>query len=138
MQIKTVLIVDDDRNIRRIAEITLSQVGRFKVVTAASGQEALAKAKSEQPDVILLDVVMPDLDGPGTLTELKSSPETAKIPVIWLTATAQNEELEQCQNLGAAGVILKPFDPMSLSTQIMEILETAQNHPKNRKTDMAD
>jgi len=118
-----VLLVDDEPDIRRIGQISLEHVGRWKVVQANSGREALGLAASEQPDVILLDVMMPELDGPGTLARLREVPATADIPVIFMTAKAQPHEVAGYRALGAAGVIAKPFDPMTLPGEIRTIVE---------------
>jgi CheY-like chemotaxis protein len=97
-------------------------VGRG-VGSAATGEEALDRARSEQPDAILLDVMMPGIDGPTTLAMLREEPSTAKIPVVFLTAKVQRQELESYVALGAAGVILKPFDVMTLADQIRQLVE---------------
>jgi CheY-like chemotaxis protein len=122
MAIAKVLLVDDEPNIRKIGELSLKKVGKWAVVLAASGPEGIELAEREQPDLILLDVMMPGLDGPATLVELKSRPETAQIPVIFMTAKVQKHEIERYHAAGAVGVIPKPFDPMSLPAQILEIL----------------
>ncbi len=122
MAIAKVLLVDDEPNIRKIGELSLKKVGKWEVVLAASGPEGLELATRERPDLILLDVMMPGLDGPATLAELKKSPETAAIPVIFMTAKVQKQEVERYLAAGAIGVIPKPFDPMSLPGQIREII----------------
>ncbi len=120
--VKKVLMVDDDGDIRRIGQVSLQKVGKWNVALASSGHEGVKLAVREQPDVILLDVMMPELDGPSTLAKLKSQPETAGIPVIFMTAKVLRSEVEEYLSLGAHGVIVKPFDPMTLPTQIREIL----------------
>jgi CheY-like chemotaxis protein len=117
-----VLIIDDEDDIRRIAILSLSRVGKMEVVDASGGQEGVKKAASERPDVILLDVMMPGLDGPATLSALRSNPATAEIPVVFLTAKAMASEIERLMGLGARGVLTKPFDPMSLPKQLMTCL----------------
>jgi two-component system OmpR family response regulator len=117
-----VLIIDDEDDIRRIAVLSLSRVGKMEVVDASGGQEGVKKAASERPDVILLDVMMPGLDGPATLSALRSNPATAEIPVVFLTAKAMASEIERLMGLGARGVLTKPFDPMSLPKQLMTCL----------------
>jgi two-component system OmpR family response regulator len=117
-----VLIIDDEDDIRRIARLSLSRVGGMEVRDASSGPDGVRKAMEEVPDVILLDVMMPGLDGPRTLSALLSRPETAKIPVVFLTAKALPSELERLKSLGAAGVLTKPFDPMTLPARLREIL----------------
>jgi two-component system OmpR family response regulator len=118
-----VLLVDDEPDIRRIGQISLEHVGQWTVVQAQSGLQALTLAANERPDVILLDVMMPELDGPGTFARLREDPATASIPVIFMTAKAQPHEVASYRALGAAGVIAKPFDPMSLPGEIRSIVE---------------
>jgi CheY-like chemotaxis protein len=122
--IRKVLMVDDEPHIRRIGELSLRGVGKWQVVLAGSGKEAVELARRERPDVILLDVMMPGMDGPATLAELRDSGETAAIPVIFLTAKAQRHEVERYRMLGAAGVLTKPFDPMTLPDEVRTIIET--------------
>jgi CheY-like chemotaxis protein len=113
-----VLLVDDEDDIREVAEVSLHLVAGWQVATARSGEEAVVKALVEQPDVILLDVMMPGLDGPEALGRLRADPRTAAIPVVFLTAKAQASERERLVGLGAAGVISKPFDPLTLAEQV--------------------
>lgn len=113
-----VLIIDDEDDIRRIASISLSKLGKMDVVEAGSGTEGLKKAREGALDAILLDVMMPGLDGPSTLAALRSDPRTASIPVIFLTAKAMTPELERLNGLGVAAVLVKPFDPTTLSAQV--------------------
>ncbi|MHB1988314.1 MAG: response regulator [Acidimicrobiales bacterium] len=117
-----VLLIDDEELIREVAMVSLAKVGGWEVITACSGEEGLSKAAVEQPDAILLDVMMPGLDGPGTLERLKANPVTAAIPVVFLTAKVRQSEQRQWTDLGAAGVLVKPFDPMLLATQVAEVL----------------
>ncbi len=123
MTIRKVLIVDDDEDIRRVTEIALRRIGGWNVVHAASGAEALVRARAEQPDVVLLDVMMPDGDGPTTLARLRADPATAGLPVIFLTARVQRSELESYRELGASGVIEKPFDATALPDAIRRLVE---------------
>src|SRR5436190_8943948 len=106
-----VLIIDDDADIRRIAGMTLSRLGGMEVIEAASGAEGLRLGQAERPDVILLDMMMPVMDGSQTLAALRAQPATATTPVIFLTAKAVLVEVERMRALGAAGVLIKPFDP---------------------------
>ncbi|MFT3765006.1 MAG: response regulator [Minicystis sp.] len=110
MTISRVLVVDDEPHLRRIGELCLRSIGQMTVSLAASGAEAVEVAATERPDVILLDVMMPGMDGPTTLGELRARPETADIPVIFMTAKVQKHEVERYLRLGAAGVIGKPFE----------------------------
>jgi len=119
---RRVLLVDDEELIREVAEVSLVKVGGWEVLTASSGEEGLHMAVGEHPDAILLDVMMPGLDGPGTLARLKADPATATIPVVFLTAKVRQSEQQQWIDLGAAGVLVKPFDPMSLADQVAEVL----------------
>ena len=125
MKITKIMIVDDDEDICTVVELAARRVGGWDVVVAASGQEALAKARSERPDVILLDAMMPVLDGPATLVKLREEPSTATIPVIFLTAKVQRREVERYMALGAIGVIRKPFDAMTLPDEVRRIVQGA-------------
>jgi two-component system OmpR family response regulator len=120
--IEKVLMVDDEPHVRRVAELSLARVGKWVVSLAASGIEALAAAARDQPDLILLDVMMPGMDGPTTLSALQTQANVSAIPVIFMTAKVQDREIERYLGLGAAGVIRKPFDPMKLPDQIRRIM----------------
>lgn len=117
-----ILIIDDESDIRQIARLGLSRVGRMEVVEAGSGFEGVELAASESPDCILLDVMMPQMDGPTTLARLRSTAATANIPVIFLTAKAMTPEVKGLMETGAAGVLTKPFDPLTLADQVRQIL----------------
>lgn len=123
LQINKILLVDDDPSIRKIAQITLANVGKFQVTAVSSGAEAVAAAAAERPDVVLLDVMMPSMDGPTTLARLRATPRLSDLPIIFMTAKVQKHELERLKILGANGIITKPFDPMNLCQQIKSILE---------------
>jgi CheY-like chemotaxis protein len=116
-----VLHVEDEPDIREVALMALELVGGMTVAQAGSGRDALAQAKTFAPDLILMDVMMPGMDGPSTLAELRKCPETASIPVIFMTAKVQSQEIERYRAMGAMDVIPKPFDPMTLPDQIREI-----------------
>jgi CheY-like chemotaxis protein len=118
-----ILIIDDEADIRRIAHLALGRVGAMDVLEATSGADGLRQAEDNRPDAILLDVMMPGLDGPSTLAALRSNPATANIPVIFLTAKAMLSELERLRAMGAAGVLTKPFDPMTLAGQVRAALK---------------
>ena len=120
--IQKVLLVDDEADIRTIGEICLSRVGGWRTALAAGGAEALALALSEQPDVILLDVMMPEIDGPETLRRLRADARTAHIPVIFLTARVQRADLREYVAMGAVGAIPKPFDPMRLAADVTRLV----------------
>jgi CheY-like chemotaxis protein len=117
-----VLIVDDDEDIRKVASLALSRLGGMEVAEASNGPDGIAAASAAKPDAILLDVMMPGMDGPAVLDRLKADPKTAGIPVIFLTAKAMGSEIARLRSLGAAGVLTKPFDPMSLAGQIRALL----------------
>jgi len=120
--INKVLMVDDDADIRKICHLSLTAVGKWQVVLAESGPEALSKAQEELPDVILLDVMMPGMDGITAFNKLREIPALANTPVILITAKVQQHELEKYMVLGIAGVIMKPFDPMELPNQVLRLL----------------
>jgi two-component system OmpR family response regulator len=122
MVIKKVLLVDDDKDLLRIAQLSLSKVGKWSVHIATCGAEALKIAPEVRPDVIILDVMMPGMDGVATLARLRETAETAEIPVIFLTAKVQLHEVDAYIQQGACGVIIKPFDPMTLPDEIKRIL----------------
>ena len=109
------LYVDDEPDIREVAELALSLDPEVEVRTCASGEEALATAPEWKPDLILLDMMMPRLDGPATLNKLRELPETRATPIVFVTARAQNREVQGLIDLGADGVIAKPFDPMTFA-----------------------
>ncbi len=123
MSAKRILIIDDEKNLCTVIGASLEKIGRWQVLTSLSGIEGLRKAETKQPDAILLDVMMPDIDGLVLFDTLQSHPVTQKIPVILLTAKAQKVDLERFTKLGVAGVITKPFDPLKLSSQIANILK---------------
>lgn len=122
MEIKTVLIVDDDSIIRTIVDIALSRVGKWNVVQAESGAKALELIQLHKPNLILLDVMMPGMDGPTTFNRIKEMENPLSIPVIFLTAKVQKQEVQNYCQLGAAGVISKPFDPVTLPGEILKII----------------
>jgi CheY-like chemotaxis protein len=117
-----VLIVDDEEDIRELARISLERVGGLEVLSASSGEEGITVALAEHPDAILLDAMMPGLDGPQTLERLKANGATAAIPVVFLTGSVQEIEREGFISLGAAGILPKPFDPMKLAEQLRTCL----------------
>ncbi len=121
MSFEHVLIVDDEEHIRRIAELSARNVGGWRVSQASSGSEGIALAAELQPDLILLDVMMPGMDGPDTLAKLRAGEATRGIPVIFLTAKVQAREIERYLALGAIGVIAKPFDPMTFPDEVRRL-----------------
>jgi CheY-like chemotaxis protein len=117
-----ILIVDDEEDVRLLVQLTLRTVGGMEALEAPDGLSAIAIAERERPDAILLDVMMPGLDGPETLARLRSSPSTSEIPVIFLSARTLRDDREPLLRLGAAGVLAKPFDARRLSDQIRELV----------------
>ena len=124
-ELKKILHVEDEPDIREIALLALETVGGFLVESCGSGDEALEKAPGFMPDLFLMDIMMPGMDGPATLVELRKMPEFADTPVIFMTAKAQAQEVVRFKELGAIDVITKPFDPMTLSDQIKKIWDNA-------------
>ena len=122
MEHKRVLLVDDDAAIREVAGVSLEAVGGWQVITAASGEEGVEKATAERPDAILLDVMMPEMDGPTTFRRLQGEDATRDIPVILLTAKVQADDRRRFEELGVTAVLTKPFDPMRLSAQVASAL----------------
>lgn len=117
-----ILIIDDEEDIREVAALSLETVAGWDVMMASSGAQGLARAIEYQPDAILLDVMMPGMDGPSTFRELRKNPATARIPVLLLTAKVQASDQRRFADLGVDAVLFKPFDPMTLSTQIASVL----------------
>jgi CheY-like chemotaxis protein len=113
-----ILLIDDENDIRIVAGLSLKRVGNFEVVTAESGEEGLRKIKTEFPDLVLLDMMMPGMDGLTVFRNILADPETKNIPVIFMTARVQAAEKEEYISRGARGVIEKPFDAMELPNQI--------------------
>lgn len=120
-----VLLIDDEEDMRRLGKASLTKLGGMTVREARSGDEGIAVAEAERPDVILLDVLMPGLDGPATLDELRRRPATAAIPVVFLTGKSDPAELERLRALGATGVIAKPFDPLTLPRRVRDAVGAA-------------
>jgi CheY-like chemotaxis protein len=117
-----ILIIDDEDDIREVAAMSLETVAGWEVMVANSGAQGLTRAAAYKPDAILLDVMMPGMDGPSTFRELRKNPVTAKIPVLFLTAKVQATDRRRFADLGIHAVLVKPFDPMTLSTQIANAL----------------
>lgn len=116
------LIIDDEEDTREIAKMSLSLLGGFEVIDADSGKMGIELAQTNKPDVILLDMMMPFMDGPATLEALHDNEATKDIPVIFLTAKAMTQEIEKLRRMGARGVLTKPFDPTTLANQVKDIL----------------
>lgn len=120
-----ILLIEDDPDIQRMVQLSLKFQGGHQVTVASGGREGLEKAKELSPDLILLDVMMPEMDGYETCRQLKSQPGTRHIPVVFLSARAQQAEIQRGRDLGAIGYLVKPFDPMTLSSQLDAILRSA-------------
>lgn len=119
--LKRILHVEDDPSIQAVAKVALEAVGGFTVLSCSGGQDALDQVQEFAPDFILLDVMMPGMDGPQTLQELGRMVDITQIPVAFMTAKVQPNEIDYYRSLGARDVIIKPFDPMQLATQIRAI-----------------
>lgn len=124
-ELTRILYVEDDPDIQAIAMMVLETIHGFVMEACCSGAEALEKAVAFKPDLILLDVMMPGMDGPETLKHLRRFPELAATPVVFMTAKVQPQEVQGYLNLGALGVIAKPFDPITLAQQLRTIWETS-------------
>jgi CheY-like chemotaxis protein len=121
--LQRILYVEDEPDIRAVAKLALEMVGGFTVKVCSSGEEALREAVAFGPDLILLDVMMPGMDGPSTLKALRALPSLAELPVAFMTAKVQPAEVAHYKTLGARDVIAKPFDPMTLASQVRAIWE---------------
>lgn len=119
---RRILVIDDEPDIRLVVKTSLEVVGGWAVMVAETGPQGVETAKTTPPDAILLDVMMPGEDGPRTLARLQTQVETRDIPVIFLTAKVQQAEITRLQSLGAKGVLAKPFDPMTLPSQLEQLL----------------
>jgi CheY-like chemotaxis protein len=120
-ELRRIMHVEDDPSIQTVARVALEAVGGFEVCTCSGGQEALERFESFAPQLILLDVMMPTMDGPSTLRNMQQQFDLKKIPVVFMTAKVQTNEIESYKALGASDVVVKPFDPMKLSEQIQQI-----------------
>ena len=121
-RVRRILLVDDDDSVREVARASLELVGGYQVATASSGEECLELSSASPPDAILLDVMMPGLDGPSTFARLRDQPQTAHVPVVFLTAKSQEADQRRLRALGVAGVIPKPFDPVKLAGELAQIV----------------
>lgn len=121
VQLKKILVVEDESDIQTIVKITLETLTDFEIEVCDSGKKALFNAKTFSPDLILLDVMLPDMDGPTVLASLQKEPQTKLIPVIFMTAKVQPQDILHYKNIGAIGIIPKPFDPMTLPATIRNI-----------------
>lgn len=122
-----ILYIDDEADILEIAGMCLEGVGGYRVSSSSNGEDGFKLAMAEKPDLILLDVMMPVIDGPATLQKIHSHPDLANIPVIFMTARVQPENIEKYMSMGAIGVIEKPFDPMTLADQVQNLWKNAHD-----------
>lgn len=120
-----VILAEDDPDIQLVARLALKRAG-FTVKVVGNGQEALEAVRQQPPDVVLLDWMMPELDGPETCRQLKADPVTAAIPIIFLTAKSQEAEIQRGLSLGAVGYVTKPFDALALGQQVRDIIDRQQ------------
>lgn len=120
-ELRRILHIEDDPSIQSVTKLALEAVGGFEVLSCSSGAEALSEAPGFAPDFVLLDVMMPGMDGPETLARLRECIDLEKIPVAFMTAKVQSSEIDHLRKLGARDVIIKPFDPMRLAEQIRSI-----------------
>jgi two-component system OmpR family response regulator len=125
--LRRILHVEDEADIRTIAKLTLEAIGGFEVESCESGPDAIARMATFKPDLLLLDVMMPGMDGPMTLSELRKLPEGAATPAVFMTAKAQSHEIAKFCELGAIDVVTKPFDPQTLCDHLKEIWRRAED-----------
>jgi CheY-like chemotaxis protein len=125
--LRRILFVEDDPDIQVVAAMALESLGGFAVLSCGSGDEALSRVSEFSPDLVLLDVMMPGMDGLATLQALRRRPDTAGTPVVFMTARVQAQEIARYRELGAADVIAKPFDPMTLADTVRSIWQSL--HP---------
>jgi CheY-like chemotaxis protein len=123
MRLEKIIYVEDEADIREVAQLALELVGGYRLLICGSGQEAVDQAVAFAPDLILLDVMMPGMDGPDTLARLRQFPSLADTPVIFMTAKVQPNEVQALRDLGVLAVIAKPFDPMTLAEQLRQCYE---------------
>jgi two-component system OmpR family response regulator len=128
--LRRILFVEDDPDIQTVAKMALEALGGFIVLACSSGAEALAEVDGFAPDLVLLDVMMPGMDGPTTLIALRALPAAQAVPVIFMTAKVQAQEVSRYRSLGAEGVIAKPFDPMALSDRVRSIWSGLHRRPE--------
>ncbi|MEH2470373.1 two-component system OmpR family response regulator [Nitrobacteraceae bacterium AZCC 2161] len=121
-----IMYVDDEPDVRKVAKISLELVGKFELCLCDSGREAIAQVQQFKPDLILLDVMMPEMDGPTTLVALRGIQSVASTPIVFMTAKAQSAEIKRYRDLGAVEVFTKPFQPMQLPNQLRELWRRIQ------------
>lgn len=131
--LQRILLVEDDDDIRTVTRLALESLGGFSVHACASGPEALRDGREFAPQLVILDVMMPDMDGPSTLEALRATSGLQDVPVVFLTAKVQAPEIARYRDLGAADVIAKPFDPMTLCQKVAAIWARVGGEPKERR-----
>jgi CheY-like chemotaxis protein len=124
---RRILIIDDEDDIREVAALSLEATAGWEILTANSGVKGIEIAVAEQPDAILMDVMMPEVDGPTTFRNMQQNPAISTIPVLLLTAKVQGVDQRRFAGLGVAAVLFKPFDPLTLADQISEVLGWSKN-----------
>jgi two-component system OmpR family response regulator len=124
--LKKILVIDDDEDVLKIVQYCLASISQVELKCALSGEEGIQAALEMEPDLILLDMMMPTMDGMATLQAMQLIPKLQCIPVVFLTAKAQKKEIEQYMASGAVDVIVKPFDPLTLSQTVLQIWEKSQ------------
>ena len=124
---RRILIIDDEDDIREVAALSLEATAGWEILTANSGVKGIEVAVAEQPDAILMDVMMPEVDGPTTFRNMQQNPAISTIPVLLLTAKVQGVDQRRFAGLGVAAVLFKPFDPLTLADQISEVLGWSKN-----------
>lgn len=122
MRSKLILVIDDEEPIQKVVRLSLKMEANWQIICASSGKEGIHQAEAHQPDAILLDVMMPEMDGISTFEQLNNNLQTQDIPVILLTAKTGTAEKRLFQKIGVTGVITKPFDPLSLASQMAKLL----------------
>lgn len=127
-ELKKILYAEDESDIKEIAKISLENIGGYEVGYCANGKEAIRLLNSFNPDLFLIDVMMPEMDGLMTLQEIRKLPEHKEKPIIFMTAKTQPNEIENYKTMGAFDVIIKPFDPMKLSDVLNKIWQNYWNH----------
>lgn len=125
--LQRILYVEDDDDIREVTEMALTLVAGFSVCACSSGAEAVKVATSFMPDMIVLDVMMPIMDGPATMASLRTERILASTPVVFLTAKVTRAAIEEYESLGVAGIIRKPFNPLTIGSQLEDIWVSTQN-----------
>ena len=127
-------MIDDDDDLRRILRLSLTRVGGMEVREAASAADGLAAARADPPEVVLLDVMLPGSDGPALLQALRADDATRDVPVVFLTAETRPAEVARLQALGAAGVLTKPFDPLTLPDELRALIAGQRKTPGHQET----